>query len=82
MADEKAAPTGPQLVKQIVGEIAAMEYAGDVQAIGAVLIDGDGDCRVMTAFTHGNKLGIIAGSLILQRQLMDQLSVVQKAPKI
>ena len=27
MADEKAAPTGPQLVKQIVGEIAAMDIA-------------------------------------------------------
>lgn len=69
---------GPELVKTIVGEIAAMEYAGDVKAIGAVIIDRDGDCRIMIAYSEGTKLAAIAGSLILQHNLLGELNMINK----
>jgi hypothetical protein len=82
MANEEAIAAGRTMVKQIVGEIAAMEYAGDVVAIAAVVIDADGDCRVLTAFGEGTKLPIIAGTVVMQRQLFDHMVVIQKAPKV
>lgn len=82
MASEEAVAQGRALVKQIVGEIAAMEYAGDVVAVGAVVIDSDGDVRVLTAYGDGTKLAIIAGSVIMQRQLLDHVAPIQKPTKI
>lgn len=73
---------GADLVKKIVGEIAAMEYAGDVKAIASVVIDKDGDIRVLTAFQEGQKIAIIAGCSILQRHVMECLKVIDKKPNI
>jgi len=73
---------GARLVKTIVGEISAMEYAGDVKAIAAVVIDKDGDVRVLTAFQEGAKIPIIAGCSILQRHVMECLTVIDKKPNI
>lgn len=73
---------GAELVKKIVGEIAAMEYAGDCKAIAAVVIDKDGDVRVLTAFQEGAKVSIIAGCAILQRHIMDCLVAIDKNPNI
>lgn len=69
---------GAALVKTIVGEIAAMEYAGDVQAIAAVIIDRDGDVRALNAFSQGAKLPIIAAIAVLQRQVLDQVVPIEK----
>lgn len=63
-------PGGPALVKQIVGELAAMEYAGDVKAVAIAIVDKDGDLRTMSAFGEGYKLPLIACSSILQHQLI------------
>lgn len=81
MSEDKT-PDGRELVKQIVGEIAALEYAGDVKAIAALIIDGDGDVRVMTAFSEGTKLAIIGGTLVMQRHLMDHVVPFTKPAKI
>jgi hypothetical protein len=81
MSDEKAM-TGRELVKKVVGEVAAMEYAGDVAAIAVVVIDGDGDVRCLTAFCGCSKLPLMAGSMILQRDLMAQVVAIQKPTKI
>lgn len=78
MADDAAGLSGPQMIKQIVGEIAAMEYAGKVNAIAALVIDDDGDLRVMTAFTEGTKMSLLGASIILQRQMMEQVVVIKK----
>lgn len=69
---------GAELVKTIVGEIAAMEYAGDVKAIAAVVIDRDGDVRCLNAFTQGSKLAIIAAVVVLQRHILDQVEPIKK----
>ena len=62
----------PAAVKQIVGEIAGMEYSGDMQAIAAVVIDKDGDVRTLFTYNEGFKLSIIAGVSILQDQILDE----------
>jgi hypothetical protein len=62
----------PQVVKSIVGEIAAMEYAGDVKAIACVIIDSEGDVRTLTAYNEGFKMPIIAGCSILQHQVIGE----------
>lgn len=72
----------PEVVKQIVGEIAAMEYAGDVKAIAAVIVDKDGDCRTLVAYNDGQKLPIIAGCSILQQQVISEASAFNKARDI
>lgn len=69
----------PAVVKTIVGEIAAMEYAGDVKAIAAVVIDKDGDVRTLLAFNEGFKLPVIAGCAILARDVIDQATAFTKA---
>jgi len=69
---------GAQMVKTIVGEMAAMEYAGDVKAVAAVVIDRDGDVRCLNAFTQGTKLAIMAGVVVLQRHILDQVTPIQK----
>ncbi len=66
------AMTNPAVVKQMVGEIAAMEYSGDMRAIAAVMIDKDGDVRTVIAYNEGCKLPIIAGVSILQSQLLSE----------
>ncbi len=64
--------TNAAAVKQIVGEIAAMEYSGDMQAIAAVVIDKDGDVRTLISYNEGYKLSIIAGVPILHSQILDE----------
>ena len=71
-------PALPQVVKAIVGEVAAMEYAGDVRAIAAVVVDKDGDIRTLLAYNDGLKMPIIAGCSILQRQVVDEATVINK----
>ncbi len=60
--------TNPAAVKQIVGEISAMEYSGDMRVIAAVVIDKDGDVRTLIIYNEEYKLPIIAGVSILQSQ--------------
>lgn len=69
----------PQVVKEIVGEIAAMEYAGDMKAIACVIIDRDGDVRTLVAYNEGQKMPIIAGCAILQHQTISQARTFNKA---
>lgn len=68
----------PAVVKEIVGEISAMEYAGHVKAIACVIIDADGDVRTLVAYNNGQKMPIIAGCAILQRQVIDEAKVFMK----
>lgn len=68
----------PEIVKQIVGEIAAMEYAGDMKAIAAVVIDNDGDVRTLVAYNEGQKLNIIAGCSILVHQVVAEARTFNK----
>lgn len=68
----------PGVVKQICGEIAAMEYSGDIKAIAAVLIDKDGDVRTLIAYDDGHKMPIIAGAAILQNQIISEANEIKK----
>lgn len=68
----------PQVVKEIVGELAAMEYAGDMRAIACVVIDKDGDVRTLVAYNEGHKLPIIAGASILLNQVIGAAYEVRK----
>lgn len=68
----------PQVVKDIVGEIAAMEYAGDVKAIACVIIDRDGDVRTLVAYNDGAKMPVIAGCAILQNQIISEARAFDK----
>ena len=76
--EERNSGPSPQVVKEIVGEIAAMEYAGDVKAIAAVIVDKDGDVRTLVAYNDGLKMPIIAGCSILQRQVIDEAKAFGK----
>lgn len=73
-----ADPAGAAIVKQIVGEIAALEYAGKVKAIAIVFLDSDGDLGTLIALSDGTKLPMLAGSVLLQTDLMRTMSVVHK----
>lgn len=76
---EQAPPPGePAVVKSIVGEIAAMEYAGDVKAIAAVVIDRDGDVRTLVAYNDGQRLPITAGVAYLQHQVIGEARTFNK----
>jgi len=79
---QKAPEAHPAVVKQIVGEIAAMEYSGDMQAIAAVIIDRDGDVRTLVAYNDGAKMPIIAGCSILQHQVISEARTFNKARDI
>ena len=72
----------PEVVKTIVGEIAAMEYAGDVKAIVAAVIDKDGDVRTFVAYNEGQKLPLIAAASILQHQVIGEARTFNKARDI
>lgn len=80
--DRKPHEPHPAVVKEIVGEIAAMEYAGDVKAIATVIIDKDGDVRTLVAYNEGHKLPIIAGASILKHQLIGESRTFNKARDI
>lgn len=75
---QAAAPPHPQVVKEIVGEIAAMEYAGDCKGIAAVLIDKDGDVRTLIAYNDGQRMPLIAGASILQHQMIAEARTFNK----
>lgn len=75
---QKAPPAHPEVVKTIVGEIAAMEYAGDIKAIACVVIDKDGDVRTFLAYNEGQKLPLTAGSLYLQHELVAEARTFNK----
>lgn len=57
-----------------------MEYAGDMKAIAAVMIDKDGDVRTLVAYADGTKLSIIAGCAILQNQIVHE-AAERETPK-
>lgn len=80
----RAATQGPNpgVVRQVCGEIAAMEYSGDIKAIAAVLIDKDGDVRTLIAYDDGHKMPIIAGAAILQNQIISEARETKKARDI
>lgn len=80
--DQKPPEPTPQVVKFIVGEIAAMEYCGDLKAIACVVIDRDGDVRTLTAYNDGFKLPIIAGCSILSHQIIGEARTFNKSRDI
>ena len=80
--DQKPPPGEPAVVKQIVGEIAAAEYAGDIKAIAAVYVDKDGDVRTLVAYGESHKLSIIAGASVLQHQVIGEARTFNKARNI
>lgn len=57
--------TGINAVHQVVGELAHMEYAGDVRAVGICIIDKDGDARTLTAYNCGTRLALLGASTLL-----------------
>ena len=77
--EQKPRPGEPAVVKAIVGEIAAAEYAGDVKAIACVIIDKDGDVRTLVAYSDGHKIPIIAGCAILQHQVVAEARTFNKS---
>jgi hypothetical protein len=76
---QKAPEAKPAIVKSIVGEIAAMEYAGDIKGIACVVVDRDGDLRTLVAYNEGTKLTIIAGTGLLQHQVIAEARTFNKA---
>jgi hypothetical protein len=68
----------PPVVHEIVGEISAMEYAGDVKAIIAAVIDKDGDLRTFVAYNEGQKFPLIAAAGILQHQVIAEARTFNK----
>lgn len=69
---------GLDLVRQIVSEISAMEYSGDMRAIACVVIDKDGDLRTLQAFSEGTKLPLLAGCAVLQSNLISDMRSFDK----
>lgn len=68
----------PGVVKQICGEIAAMEYSGDIKAIAVAIIDKDGDVRTLVAYDDKMKMPIIAAVSILQHSVIGEARETKK----
>lgn len=71
--------SGREAIKTIVGELAAMEYAGDVKAVAIIIIDRDGDLRTLTAWNNGTKLPLLAGLSVVQHNMITDMAVVNKS---
>lgn len=74
--------SGPEAVKTVVGELSAMEYAGDVKAVAIVIVDRDGDLRTLTAWNEGTKLPLLAGLTVTQHNMISDMAPKLKARDI
>jgi hypothetical protein len=80
MSESKASRTPAEMVHDIVGDIAKMEYAGDCRAIAAIVIDKDGDIHRLSAYRGQIDLvTLIGGTVTLQHKLMDDARPRKKA---
>lgn len=70
--------SGSEAVKSVVGELSAMEYAGDVKAVGIVIVDRDGDLRTLIAWNEGTKLPLLAGLSVMQHNMIGDMAPKQK----
>lgn len=68
-SDRNGDATG--LVRSVVGEISRMEYEGDILGIACVIVDKDGDLRTLFAYQPNSKLPLVAGTAVLQKNVID-----------
>ena len=59
-----------------------MEYAGDVKAVGIVIVDRDGDLRILTAWGEDTKLPLLAGLTVMSNNMVGDMAPKQKARDI
>lgn len=57
-------------IKDAVGNIAAMEYAGDMQGIFCLIIDKDGDFQQETCFPAELHYKMLAGLEIMKHDMV------------
>jgi hypothetical protein len=68
-----------ELVKETVGEISKMEYAGDCKAIAAVVIDKDGGLhRFFACRKQSDIVALLGGTVLLQQKLVSDVIPFKK----
>lgn len=52
-------------VKSIVGEVANLQYEGDIQAIAVAIVKSNGDLRTLLAYRPKTKIPLLAATVVL-----------------
>lgn len=68
-------PEGAALVHEVTGEIAELHYAGEIKGIAAVMVLANGNLRTIYAHGEGSKLSLLAGSALLQSDLVQSVKL-------
>jgi hypothetical protein len=83
MPDLSSDPDGHRVVRaeleRIAGELVERVYVNNVQAVALVFVDADGDLSTRIAFQVGTKLPLLAGTVLLQQGMIDEMKT--RTPK-
>ena len=58
-------------VKDVVADLAQMEYEGNLRAVGYIAVLGNGDMRVNFCAPEGTKTALFSASAIQYRNLLE-----------
>lgn len=68
---EKGANAPADVIGPICAEIAEAFYEGDIQAIACIIVKKNGDIRTLQGFEEGFKMPLLAGTSILQTEMIE-----------
>ena len=68
-------------ITAMIGDLVAANYDGDVRGIALIIANKEGHLQTRIGYMPGSKLPLLAGTVLLQRQMADMASILPDAEK-
>ena len=62
-------------ITAMIGDLVAANYDGDVRGIALIIANKEGHLQTRIGFREGSKLPLLAGTVLLQREMADLASM-------